>query len=240
MLIGLVGDGQMGQVVATLATNESDNEILFPTTPVLEASQLNYATTPDVLIDFSHPNNLAKIITYATGKKIPVVVATTGYSTEQVDQIHQLAQTVPVLFSANFSLGVIVMNRIVGEMTKYLAEDFDIEVIEQHHNQKIDAPSGTAQMLVDTMNEQLHYKEVNGRCGIAPRTHDEIGVHSVRGGTIVGQHEVIFAGTDEVLTLKHEAFSKKIFAKGALKGASWLVEQKVGLYSMDDCLFGGQ
>lgn len=239
MMIGLVGDGQMGHVVEALAVDAADT-VIFPATPVLVAEKLDYAQTPDLLIDFSHPNNLKKIVAYATTAKIPVVIATTGYSAEQVAEIHVLAEVVPVLFSANFSLGVIVMNRLVREMTAYLAADFDIEVIEAHHNKKIDAPSGTAQMLVDTMNEQLHYKEVHGRAGVAPRTHDEIGVHSVRGGTIVGQHEVIFAGTDETLTLKHEAFSKKIFAKGALKGATWLTGQAVGLYSMDDCLFGGK
>lgn len=238
MKIGLVGDGQMGQVLKELIA--VDDTALFPKTPVMDAEVLDYPEIPAVLIDFSHPNNLKKISAYALAHELPVVIATTGYSEEQIAEIHALSEKVPVLFSANFSLGVIVMNRLVKEMTHYLGQDFDIEVIEQHHNKKIDAPSGTAKMLVDTINEELHYKEVHGRSGVAPRTKQEIGIHSIRGGTIVGQHEVLFAGTDETLTLKHEAFSKKIFAKGALKGALWVTTKPAALYSMEDCLFGGK
>ena len=144
----------------------------------------------------------------------------------------------PVLFSGNFSIGVILMNRLVKEMTYILSDSFDIEIIEKHHNKKIDAPSGTANMLIESINETLDYKVVHGRSGIKPREKKEIGVHAVRGGTIVGEHEVIFAGRDELLTIKHEALSKMIFVKGAITGMNWLIHQESGMYSMEEVLFG--
>ena len=191
----------------------------------------------DVIIDFSHPNNLEGIIRYVEKNPIPLVIATTGYTPSQLVKIEKLALKVPVLFSANFSLGVTLMNRVVQDMSRVLADAFDIEVIEKHHHLKVDAPSGTAKMLVDSLNQTLNYQVVHGREGMAKRTKKEIGVHTIRGGSIVGEHEVLFAGADELISIKHEALSKSIFATGAIRGAQWLLTQAKGLYQMEDVLF---
>lgn len=193
--------------------------------------------TYDLIIDFSHPNNLPHLAAHAMAHPTPLVIATTGYSEEQLSQIQQLGQLMPVLFSANFSLGVILMNRLVKDMAKVLADSFDIEVIEKHHHLKVDAPSGTAKMLVGALNEELSYDIVHGREGMAKRAKKEIGVHTIRGGSIVGEHEVLFAGADEILSIKHEALSKSIFATGAIRGGLWLTHQNSGLYNMEDVLF---
>ena len=167
-----------------------------------------------------------------------MVIATTGYSDAQLKKIKELSTKVPVLFSGNYSLGVILLNRLVKLATPVLKDTFDIEIIEKHHNKKVDAPSGTAKMLVNAVNADGDMNIVYGREGVAKRQKNDVGVHAIRGGTIVGEHQVIYAGTDEVLTLTHQAHSKAIFAKGALKGAQWLVKKPNGLYNMEDVLFG--
>ncbi|MBO5542181.1 MAG: 4-hydroxy-tetrahydrodipicolinate reductase, partial [Acholeplasmatales bacterium] len=191
----------------------------------------------DVIIDFSSPFNLDMICDYVSKTKTPVVFATTGYSKEQLDKINELSKIAPVLRSANFSLGVIVLNRLVKEVTPLL-EGYDIEIIEAHHNKKVDAPSGTAKMLLKSAMDATGYDAKMGRNGYCPREKNEIGVSAVRGGTIVGEHEVMYCGNDEVITLKHSAQSKKIFATGAIKAARWLKDQKPGFYDMEDVLFG--
>lgn len=227
----------MGKAVEQAVSNE-DELIVFA--PEKGASLADYEAAVDVLIDFSNPAMLEEIVSYVKSYHVPVVIATTGYSKEQEEQITQLAEEVPVLMSANYSLGVLLVNQILKEFTPALKEYFDIEVIEKHHRYKEDAPSGTAKMFVNTMNETLGYDVVHGREGKQKRADQEIGVHAVRGGSIVGEHEVIFAGQDEVISIKHEAFSKKIFANGALNGAKWLSEQAKGYYTMEDVLFKGQ
>ena len=177
------------------------------------------------------------ICDYVSKTKTPVVFATTGYSKEQLDKINELSKIAPVLRSANFSLGVIVLNRLVKEVTPLL-EGYDIEIIEAHHNKKVDAPSGTAKMLLKSAMDATGYDAKMGRNGYCPREKNEIGVSAVRGGTIVGEHEVMYCGNDEVITLKHSAQSKKIFATGAIKAARWLKDQKPGFYDMEDVLFG--
>ncbi|HJB22761.1 4-hydroxy-tetrahydrodipicolinate reductase [Jeotgalibaca ciconiae] len=234
MKIGLVGYGAMGKVVEE-SIQVDDELAIFA--PEYDSSLADYQEKVDVLLDFSNPANLDTIIEYATTHKVPVVIATTGYSEEQEERINQLSKEVPVLLSANYSLGVILMNRILKDYSPILKDYFDIEIIEKHHRWKEDAPSGTAKMFANTINETLNYDFVYGREGVAKRTDKEIGVHAVRGGSIVGEHEVLFAGQDEVLTIKHQAFSKKIFAVGALNGARWLSDQKVGFYDMNDVLF---
>lgn len=232
MEIGIVGNGQMGMTLEEVIKETSHQMVkmwdIFPE---------NETTIVEVLIDFSNPANLTELLTYAVNYNVPVVIATTGYSDEQLELIKKTAEKIPVLFSGNYSLGVIVMNQVVRQLAESLGENFDIEIIEKHHNKKLDAPSGTAKMLLNSVMDTGDFKPVFGREGVAPRQPKEVGVHALRGGTIVGEHEVIFAGTDEVLSVKHEAFSKKIFAKGSLVGAEWLIKQKAGLYSMEDCLF---
>jgi 4-hydroxy-tetrahydrodipicolinate reductase len=173
----------------------------------------------------------------ALKNNIPVVFATTGYSNDELGKITNLSKSVPVLISANFSLGVILLNRIVREITPILKDDFDIEIIEAHHHFKVDAPSGTAKMLLNSAIDATGYEANYGRDGYSPRKPNEIGVHAVRGGTIVGEHDVLYCGEDEVITLKHSAHSKKIFAKGAIKAARWLIDRDKGLYNMEDVLF---
>lgn len=193
----------------------------------------------DVIIDFSHHSCINKIHEFVKKTHTPVVIATTGYTEEELALVHDMANYAPVLFSANYSLGVILMNKIVREVSPVLREMFDVELIEKHHNKKIDSPSGTAKMLINSINGNDPLNVVPGRDGISKREPlKEIGVHSVRGGTIVGEHEVLYCGTDEVISIKHEAFSKKIFAKGALLGAKWLIDKPNGLYNMEQVLFG--
>ena len=236
MNVALVGYGAMGQMVHKNFTPDMN---LVGKVGLGELKSLfDIKEHIDVIIDFSNPVNLELICDYAKKNNTPVVIATTGYSDEQKEMIRDLSKYVPVLWSSNYSLGVILLNRLVREITPILKDSFDIEVIEAHHNKKIDAPSGTAKMLVNSIKEAGDFKVVNGREGISKREpYKEIGVHAVRGGTIVGEHEVIYAGEDEIITLKHSAQSKAIFAVGAIKGAKWLVSKKPNLYNMEDVLF---
>lgn len=231
----LIGDGKMGQLVQQkLAAQHQVTMVGFITTENIPQLQTEAF---DSIIDFSHPDNLNGICEIVKNRRVPIVFATTGYNDDQLEQIKELSQRMPVLYSANYSLGVILMNRIAKEIATVLSDQFDIEVIEKHHQKKIDAPSGTAKMLVESLNKNLQYSVVHGREGEAIRTKKEIGVHTIRGGSIIGEHEVLFAGSDEILSIKHEALSKKIFAKGAIQGATWLINQKNNLYNMEDILF---
>ncbi len=192
----------------------------------------------DVIIDFSSPAALAGELEYATKNTIPAVIAATGYSPEQLADIERAAKDVAIFRSANFSLGINLLCGLVKKACEALGENFDIEIIERHHNKKVDAPSGTALMLADAMNEVLDEKRqyVEGRSGIVGRRGNEIGIHAVRGGTIVGEHEVMFAGEDEIITLSHSARSKKVFAAGAVKAAKWIAGKPAGLYDMNNLL----
>lgn len=230
----VVGYGAMGKIISEMLGDD-----LFLNV-ALECENKNFDNVNDkidVIIDFSSPFNLDMICDYVSKTKTPVVFATTGYSKEQLDKINELSKIAPVLRSANFSLGVIVLNRLVKEVTPLL-EGYDIEIIEAHHNKKVDAPSGTAKMLLKSAMDATGYDAKMGRNGYCPREKNEIGVSAVRGGTIVGEHEVMYCGNDEVITLKHSAQSKKIFATGAIKAARWLKDQKPGFYDMEDVLFG--
>ncbi len=237
MKICLVGYGAMGHTLCDcLGSNDTVSGI------VSDGYYENLdGIDMDVIIDFSHHTNITKIYDYVKKNPKPVVIATTGYDDHELSLINEMSTFAPVLYSSNFSLGVILMNRVVREISPILRESFDVELIEKHHNKKADAPSGTAKMLLDSIEGDECIPCVYGRVGMSKRTPlGEIGVHSVRGGTIVGEHEVIYAGLDEVLSIKHEAFSKKIFAKGALLGAKWLLDKENGMYDMEDVLFGGK
>lgn len=192
----------------------------------------------DVIIDFSSPAALKSEMEWATEHNIPVVLATTGYSSEQLDYIDGCAKKIPVFKTANFSLGVNLLVKLVKMTAEALGENFDIEIIEKHHSRKADAPSGTALMLAEGANSAFGDKKeyLKGRDGIVGKRGKEIGIHAVRGGTIVGEHEVMFAGGDEIITLSHSARSKKIFAAGAVKAAQWIVGKPAGKYDMTDIL----
>lgn len=234
MKVCVVGYGAMGKIVAELLGDELHSVV------ALECENKKLDDTDgefDCIIDFSSPFNLEMICDYATKHNKPVVFATTGYTADQLFKIKELSRYVPVLQSANFSLGINLLNRIVKLITPILKDDFDIEIVEAHHHNKVDAPSGTAKMLLNSVKDSTNFYEVNGRVGNSLRKPNEVGVHSIRGGSIVGEHDVMYCGLDEVITLKHSAYSKSVFAVGAIKAARFLVEQEIGFYTMDDVLF---
>ena len=191
----------------------------------------------DGIIDFSHFSLTEEILKYAIEINSPLVIATTGHTDEQKLKIEEASKKIAILKATNTSLGVNIMNQIVSYATKLLA-DFDIELIEKHHNRKIDAPSGTAVTLLEVINESFSEKKnfVYGREGNKKREKNEIGVHAIRAGNIVGEHTVIFSSGDEIIEIKHEALSRKIFADGAVKAILSLPNKPSGLYLMKDIL----
>ncbi len=193
----------------------------------------------DVIIDFSSPIGLAERLEYAKTHGIGIVLASTGFSAEDLETVDEYSKSVAIFKTANLSLGVNLMQALVKAAAQVLGDQFDVEIIEKHHNLKKDAPSGTALMLAESVNEAFENKKdyVNGRNGIVgARTNSEIGIHAVRGGTIVGEHEVMFAGEDEIITISHSARSKRVFAAGAIRAAKFLSGKKVGKYEMKDLL----
>lgn len=196
----------------------------------------------DIIIDFSHPSALNGILNYALENSLPIVIATTGHSEDQKKLIADASKSIPVLLSANMSLGINLMLDLVKRAAKMLHGSFDIEIVEKHHNQKIDAPSGTALAIADAVNVALPGNEMkyiyDRHSSMQKRTRDEIGIHSVRGGTIAGEHTIIFAGNDEMIEIKHTAVSKDLFAEGALKAAVFLYGKAPGYYKMQDIFAG--
>ncbi len=198
---------------------------------------INLCKKADVIIDFSHPSCLSKILEYAVTTKTPIVVATTGLSEADIANIKEASKAVAIFFTFNMSLGVNLLVELAKTTQKVLSNGFDIEIVERHHNQKIDAPSGTAIMLADALNDAADGKysyEYNRQAKREKRNANEIGIHSVRGGNIVGDHDIIFAGTDEVVTLSHSAYSKNVFAVGATNAAVFISKLDAGLYNMAD------
>ncbi len=231
----VVGYGAMGKILCNMLADE----LVCPVAIECENKSLfDVKEDFDVVIDFSNPANLDMIYDYCKQNKKPVVFATTGYTDEQLAKINDLSKYAPVLRSANFSLGVILLNRLVKEVTPILKDNFDIEITEAHHHNKVDAPSGTAKMLLKSVVDATEFTPVYGRDGYCPRKPNEVGVHAIRGGSIVGEHEVMYCGEDEIISLKHSAHSKKIFAVGAIKAAKWLCDKKIGFYDMENVLFG--
>lgn len=193
----------------------------------------------DVIVDFSHHSVVSSLLDFAISKKIPAVICTTGLDDSIKAKIHDSANEVALFQSGNMSLGINLLIKLAQKAAEVLGEDYDIEIIEKHHHRKLDAPSGTALMIADGINEifdgKKHYQ--HGRLGTnAKRTVEEIGIHAVRGGNIVGDHEVIFAGLEEIIEIQHKASSRGVFAKGALRAAEFLVTQGPGLYNMNDLL----
>ncbi|MBR6386239.1 MAG: 4-hydroxy-tetrahydrodipicolinate reductase [Ruminococcus sp.] len=190
---------------------------------------------PDVIIDFSNPASLDGLLGYCLSTGTPLVIASTGYSDEQIQQIKNAAEQIPVFFTFNMSIGINLLVNLAKKAAEVLGDRFDIEIVEKHHNQKIDAPSGTAIMLANAINETLdnskHYV-YDRHSRRQKREKSEIGMHAIRGGTIVGEHDVIFAGNDEVITLSHSAASKTVFAEGSVNAAIFLKDKPAGLYDM--------
>ncbi len=193
----------------------------------------------DVIVDFSSPIGLAERLEYAKTHGVGIVLAATGFTAEDLALVKEYSAYIPVFKTANLSLGVNLMQALIKTAAEVLGEGFDVEIIERHHNLKKDAPSGTALMLADSLNEayggEMEY--VNGRSGmVGARTKKEIGIHALRGGTIVGEHEVSFAGEDEIITITHSARSKRVFAVGAIRAAKFLKGKGAGMYEMKNLL----
>lgn len=239
-------EGKMGRAVKN-AVEGSDLCIAACVDPFLKGKESENAFSSfsdvkkgyDCIIDFSHPSITGDLLSYAKRTKTPAVICTTGLSSEQIAEIQSTAKEIPIFFSANMSLGVNLLVELCKKAALLLGEDFDIEIIEKHHNQKVDAPSGTALMLANEINSACDekYNYVYDRQSQRKkREKTEIGIHAVRGGNIVGEHEVIFAGRDECISLKHSATSKEVFAVGAINAARFLKDQAAGMYSMKDMI----
>ena len=238
--------GKMGGFVAAAAEADGEIQIVAGVDkinngakfPIFSAfSDINVKA--DVIIDFSNPTLLDSLLDYAEKTNTPAVIATTGYIDTQIEKIKSAAQKVPIFFTFNMSLGVNLIASLAKKAAQILGDDFDIEIIEKHHNQKLDAPSGTAIMLANAVNsvfdDKLNY-EYDRHSVRRKRPKNEIGIHSVRGGTIVGEHDVIFAGHDEVVTISHSAQSKEVFAVGSVRAAKFLYNKQLGLYDMNSIM----
>lgn len=240
-------NGRMGRALYS-CLSETDDFTVIAGIDVTEAevdgipvykSAAELPEKPDVIIDFSNPASLEGLLNYTQTTGTALVIATTGYSEEQKSQVIKASENIPIFFTHNMSLGINLLCSLAKKAAAVLSNDFDIEIIERHHNQKLDAPSGTALMLADSINEVLDDKyryEFDRHSKRSKRTKQEIGIHAVRGGTIVGQHEVMFAGRDEIISLSHTANSREILAVGSVNAARFLVKQPRGLYDMNDLI----
>lgn len=238
-------NGKMGAAVTKAVSEREDCTITAGVD--LYGDNINYPVyrsfadldvKADVIIDFSNPSVLDTMLAYAVDTKTPMIICTTGFSEEQVAKIKEASKEVAIFYSGNMSLGINLIIELSKKAASVFGNNFDVEIIEKHHNQKIDAPSGTALMIADGIadvrtDSQYVYDRHSYR---KKREKNEIGIHAVRGGTIVGEHEVIFAGHDEILSLKHQALSKDVFAVGAVNAAVYLKNKGAGMYDMGDLL----
>jgi 4-hydroxy-tetrahydrodipicolinate reductase len=222
-------NGKMGKAILKSIKNNSNFELGFGvqrklndlnTLPIYN-DIFKAKETGDVIVDYSNPNCLDSLLEFAMQKKIPLVIATTGYSDSQKAQIKESSKHLPILFSSNMSLGISALLRALSIISPILEDDYEIEIIEKHHSKKVDSPSGTSIMLRDRILQSSN----NNR---------EIKIHSLRSGTNPGEHSIIFSGKDEIIELKHQSYSRDLFAEGTLKAANWIVNQSPGLYSMED------
>ncbi len=237
--------GKMGKVIQNIINTRDD------CTVVAGVDKYNDNSTPfpvyenigdvkenaDVVIDFSNPSLLDDLLEFAINTKTAIVIGTTGFDDCQKKKISNASKQCPIFFTYNMSLGVNLLATLAKKAVQVLGDDFDIEIVEKHHNQKIDAPSGTALMLADAICEEIDSPmkyEYDRHSKREKRTKNEIGIHAIRGGTIVGEHEIIFAGRDEVITLSHSARSKELFAVGAVNAAVYMAEKEAGMYDMSE------
>ena len=241
-------NGKMGQVITGLCKEDENVEIVagidvvdnrdngYPVFTDIDTCNVE----ADVIIDFAAAVAVDKLLDYAKNTNIPVVLCTTGLSPNQINKVAETSKNVAILKSANMSLGINTIMKLLKEAANVFAPaGFDIEIVEKHHNQKVDAPSGTALALADSINEARagEYEYIYDRSQVRKkRDKKELGISAVRGGTIVGEHEVIFAGVDEVIEIKHTAYSKSVFAKGAIEAAKFLAGKPSGMYDMADVI----
>ncbi|MFI3324676.1 MAG: 4-hydroxy-tetrahydrodipicolinate reductase [Clostridia bacterium] len=238
--------GHMGKVISSLANANPDCEIVAGV-DILTASDekfpiykniLDVTDEADVIIDFSHPSLLDSILEFANGK-LPVILCTTGYTSEQVEKITMASLNTAIFYSRNMSLGINLLIELSKKAAKVLGNTFDVEIIEKHHNKKIDAPSGTALMIADgikNVRDDLDTYMYDRHSQRKARETREIGIHAIRGGTIVGEHEVVFAGNHEIISISHSAQSKELFATGAINAGIYMNGKTQGLYDMSDML----
>ncbi len=239
-------NGKMGRVIQNIVANRDDCEVVAGVDIVKFDADFPVYTNinevkeeADAVIDFSHPSSLDSLIDYSKNTQTPLVLATTGFDECQKKKIHDASKECPIFFTYNMSLGINLLVNLAKKAVNVLGNDFDIEIIEQHHNQKIDAPSGTALMIADAISEEMDKPmkyEYDRHSKREKRTKNEIGIHAIRGGTIVGEHEILFAGRDENITLSHSARSKEVFAVGAVNAAIFMNGKSAGLYDMSELL----
>lgn len=237
-------NGKMGKVVSELV-EKNDDMIVKCGIDMSDNGDTNFPVytnlnqiieKPDVIIDFSIPAATFRILEYAKNNSIPIVIATTGFTLDEEEKIKEYSKYIPIFKSANMSYSINLLQHLLKEIAPKLA-DTDIEIVETHHNRKIDAPSGTAQMLADTINEAIggdRICEYDRHSKHEKRNPKEIGMTSIRGGNIVGEHTVLFFGESETLEIKHTSYSRNVFAEGAVKAAKFIVEKAKGFYNMDD------
>lgn len=241
-------NGKMGQIVTGLCSQDEEIEIVAGVDAANQEEKgypvyrdiFECKVKADAVIDFSNAAAMERLLDYCAEQKLPCVLCTTGLSPEQLEKVNEASKETAVLRSANMTLGVNLLMKLLKEAVSTLAPaGFDVEIVEKHHNLKVDAPSGTALALADSMNEEMDgaYEYVYDRSGVRKkRDKKEMGISAVRGGTIVGEHDVIFAGTDEVITFSHRAYSKSVFAKGAIEAAKFMAGKTAGLYTMSDVI----
>lgn len=247
-IIMLGCNGRMGQMITDMV-KQDDECMIVAGIDIVDNRDNGYPVytkladcdvEADAIIDFTSATDFESRMDYAVDKQIPIIECSTGLSEEQMDYLKKASGKVAVLKSANMSLGINLLMKLLKEAAVKLAGDgFDVEIVEKHHNQKLDAPSGTALALADSINEAMddRYEYIYDRSQVRQkRDKKELGISAVRGGTIVGEHEVIFAGTDEVITFKHTAYSRAVFAKGSITAAKYLKGKAAGLYDMSDVL----
>lgn len=228
--------GCMGRLIEEAAKEDSCFDNIYGKNR--DSLALDTREKYDVIIDFSHPSSLDDVIKIAKENKVPLVIGTTGYSEQQLNKIEDLSKEIPILKSTNMSLGMNILFSLVEKTAAILKDKVDIEVIESHHNRKVDSPSGSAKTIVESIELGLgeKRKHQHGRCGECKREKGEIGIHSIRGGNIVGFHEANFINELETIKISHEAYNRSVFANGSLVAAKFIVNKDPGIYTMKDIL----
>ena len=240
--------GHMGRTVTDMISSDLSAEVVAGVDLIAEkvsgfpvfANPMDFAGDADVIIDFSSPAALDALLRYATMKKTPLVLCTTGFTAEHLEKIRKASRVIAIFRSGNMSLGINLLIELIKRATAVLGDGYDVEIVERHHRRKVDAPSGTALMLADAIASampQTPEYAYDRHSRAIPRPKNEVGISAVRGGTIVGDHEVVFAGTDEVIELRHSAYSRDVFAVGAVNAAKFMAKVKnPGMYDMSDLL----